>query len=94
MSGSNVTIFGLATSSTNPVNGDRLPAWQTTALQTVQFLASQVTAFVFSTNVALTGQTTATGTATGIVSYFASSPAGFVTVSINGSSFKLPFYNP
>ncbi len=92
MSGGNVTIFQFAT-TTNPVAGDSFAAWQATASQTVQFLATQVRAYVFASTLPLTNQTTATSCATGAVSFFASSPAGFVTISINGSSVKLPYYN-
>ena len=55
---------------------------------------TQVATYVYATTVALTNQTTSVTCATGAVSFFASSPAGFVTVSINGTSVKLPYYNP
>lgn len=94
MSGGNVTIAQFSTTTTAPVAGDRFAAYQSLASQTVQFFATQVAAYVYSTSVALTNQTTATSCATGAVSFLASSPAGFVTVSINGASVKLPYYNP
>lgn len=89
----NVTIGQFAT-TTAPVAGDSFAGYQATASATVRFLATQVSAYVYSTTVALTNQTTATACSTGIVTAFlASSPAGFVTVSINGTSVKLPYYN-
>lgn len=91
--GGNVTIGQFAT-TTAPVAGDSFAGYQSTASATVRFLATQVAAYVYSTTVALTNQTTATSCATGSVTFFASSPAGFVTVSINGTSVKLPYYNP
>lgn len=93
MSGGNVTIVQFST-TTAPVAGDSIAAYQATASATVRFLATQIAAYVYSTTVALTNQTTATGTATGAVSFFASSPAGFVSVTINGTAVKLPYYNP
>lgn len=91
MSGGNVTIVQFA-STTAPVAGDSFAAYKATASSTVRFLATQVASYVYSTTVALTNQTVATSCSTGVVSFFASSPAGFVTVSINGTSVKLPYY--
>ena len=91
MSGGNVTIVQFAT-TTAPVAGDSIAGYKATASATYRFLATQVAAYMFSTDVALTNQTTSTSCATGAVSFFASSPAGFVTVSINGTSVKLPYY--
>lgn len=93
MAGGNVTIFQFATTSTNPVNGDRIAGWQTTASQTVQFLASQVVAYTFSTTPLLTGQSTATSATAGAVSFTASTPVGFLVISVNGTSVKLPYFN-
>lgn len=94
MSGGNVTINQFTAATTAPVASDRFAAWQTTASQTVQFYATQVFAYVYATTPVMTGQSTATSCATGAVSFFASSPAGFVSISINGTSVKLPYYNP
>lgn len=44
--GQNVTIFQLATITTTPVAGDRFVMWQTSASQTVQVTASQVSSSV------------------------------------------------
>jgi hypothetical protein len=54
--------------------------------------ATQLTAFVFSTGIALTGQTTATGATAGAVT-LATGFAGYLVVSINGTSVKLPYLN-
>jgi len=91
MSGGNVTIFQFATTSTAPVNGDRIAAWQTTASQTVQFLASQIVAYTYSTTPILTGQSTAT-IATAGVADLPTGPVGFLSVSIGGTLYKLPYY--
>lgn len=93
MSGENVTIFTLSTTVTNPVANDRYVMWQTTASQTVQVTASQAAEGAGAIPVTWTSQTTATSCATGAVSFFASSPAGFVTISLNGTAVKLPYYN-
>lgn len=93
MSGGNVTIGQFAT-TTAMAAGDSVAGYQATASTTVRFLATQVAAYVYSTTVALTNQTTATSTATGTVSFFASSPAGFISISVNGTAYKLPIYNP
>lgn len=91
MTGENVTILQFATTSTAPVAGDRFAAWQTSASQTVQFLATQVTAYVFSTDVALTNQTTATAATAGAVT-LATGAAGYVVISVNGTSYKVPIF--
>lgn len=52
---------------------------------------TQVKAFTFATNIALTGQSTATIAVAGIVA-LPTGPVGFLTVSINGTNFKLPYY--
>lgn len=91
MSGQNVTINLLTTTTTAPVAGDAFPAWQTTASQTVQFLATQVSAFVYATTPVLTGQSTATIATAGLVN-LASGPVGYLVVSINGTSRKIPYY--
>lgn len=97
MSGGNTTIGGtestLATTVTSIASGDSMPAWSATGAITYQAFPSMIAAVTYSTTVALTNQTTATACATGAVSFFASSPAGFVTVSINGTPMKLPYYN-
>lgn len=54
-------------------------------------LATQIVAFTFSTNIVLTGQTTAAIAVAGVAS-LPSGPVGFLTVSINGTSVKLPYY--
>jgi len=94
VSGGNVTILQFTAATTAPVAGDYFAGWQTTASQTVRFYATQVQAYIYATTPVLTGQATATACATGAVSFFASSPAGFVTVSINGTNVKLPYFNP
>ena len=91
MSGGNVTIVQFASAAAMAA-GDSVACYDASASTTVRFLATQVVTYVFSTDVALTNQTTSTSCATGAVSFFASSPAGFVTVSINGTSVKLPYY--
>lgn len=93
MAGANVTIAQFTAATTAPVAGDMFAGYQTTASNTVRFFATQVAAYVYATTVALTNQTVATSCSTGVVSYFASSPAGFVVVSINGTSVKLPYFN-
>ncbi len=93
MSGGNVTIGQFSAATTAPVAGDSFAAYQTTASATVRFLATQISSYVYSTTVALTNQTLATSCSTGVVSFLASSPAGFVVVSLNGTSVKLPYYN-
>lgn len=94
MSGGNVTIGQFNTTTTAMAAGDSIAAYKATASTTVRFLATQVSTYVYSTTVALTNQTTATACATGAVTFFASSPAGFVSVTINGTAVKLPYYNP
>ncbi len=85
MSGGNITIGQFNTTTTAMAAGDSVAAYQATASTTVRFLASQVSAnFIVAT---------ATSCSTGVVSYLASTPAGFMTVSINGTSFKLPYFN-
>ena len=93
MSGANVTIADLATQTTM-ASGDSIPVWSATGDSTYQAFATQIQRMVCGFPFALTGQTTATSTATGAVSFFASSPAGFVSISINGTAVKLPYYNP
>ena len=56
-----------------------------------QATMGQVQAFVFATSVALTGQSTATTAVAGVAD-LPSGPVGFLTVSINGTAFKLPYY--
>lgn len=53
--------------------------------------AVQIRAFTFATNMALTGQSTATIAVAGVAA-LPSGPVGFLTVSINGTSLKLPYY--
>lgn len=48
MSGGNVTIAQFNTTTTAPVAGDSFAAYQTSASQTVQFLATQVSKGVFA----------------------------------------------
>ena len=91
MSGSNVTIHQLPTTVTL-VAGDSFPAWSAVGASTYQAFATQVSAFVFSTTVALTGQSTATIATAGLVN-LASGPVGYLVVSLNGTSVKLPYYN-
>ena len=54
--------------------------------------AVQIAAFSFSTKLALTGQSTATIATAGSVT-LASSAVGYLVVSINGTSVKLPYYS-
>lgn len=91
MSGANVTIVQFA-STTAPVAGDSIAAYQATASATVRFLATQIASYVYSTTVALTNVTAATSCSTGVVSFFASSPTAFLTISVNGTSVKIPYY--
>lgn len=88
--GGNVTIVEFA-STTAPVLGDSFAGYQATASATVRFLATQVAAYVYSTTVALTNQTTATTSTAGLVT-LATGAAGYLVVSINGTSVKLPYY--
>lgn len=81
----NVTIGQFNTTTTPMAAGDSLAAYQATASATVRFLATQVAAYVYSTTVALTNQTTATT---------AGALAGYVSVTINGAAYKMPFYSP
>ena len=91
MSGGNVTIGQFNTTTTAPVAGDSFAAYQATASATVRFLATQVAAYVYSTTVALTNQTTATAATAGAVT-LASSADGYITISLNGTNVKLPYY--
>lgn len=92
MSGGNVTILQFTAATTAPVAGDYFAGWQTTASQTVRFYATQVAAYVYATSVALTNQTTATAATAGAVT-LASGPVGYLVISLNGTSVKVPYYN-
>ncbi len=83
MSGGNVTIGGFPTTTTPPRAGDSFAAYQATASSTVRFLATQVLQLVF--------QSTATSAVAGAVP-LASSPVGYIVVSLNGTNVKLPYY--
>ena len=83
MSGGNVTIGQFNTTTTPMANGDSIAAYQATASMTVRFLATQVNAYIFPS--------TATVAVAGVAT-LPTGPAGFVTVSINGTNFKLPYY--
>ncbi len=63
--------------------GDSLAAYQATASTTVRFLATQINAYVLgsTSTVAVAG-----------VAALPSGPVGFVTVSIGGTNYKLPYY--
>lgn len=52
---------------------------------------AQIAAFSFATNVALTGQSTATIAVAGVAA-LPSGPVGYLIVSVNGTPFKLPYY--
>lgn len=91
MSGSNVTIHQLPTQSAI-VAGDSLPAWSATGSSTYQAFATQVSAFVFSTTMVMTGQSTATIATAGAVT-LASGPVGYLIVSLNGTAVKFPYYS-
>lgn len=85
MSGGNVTIGGFNTTTTPMANGDSVPAYQATASATVRFLATQINAYIFAS-------TTATNAVAGVAT-LPSGPVGFVTVSIGGTNYKLPYYS-
>lgn len=93
MAGANVTIAEFTSATTAPVAGDYFAGYQVTASQTVKFTATQVAAYVFSTDVALTNQTTATSGTAGAADALASSPLGYLVISVNGTSVKLPYYD-
>lgn len=92
MSGGNVTILQLATTTTAVDADDRFPMWQTTASATVQVTASQVSEGVFSVPVVATNQTTATAATAGSVD-LPSGPAGFFQLSLNGTVVNVPYYS-
>ena len=92
MSGGNVTIVQFA-STTAPVAGDSFAAYKATASATIRFLATQLVSYVFSTDVVLTNQTIATTVgAAGTSPALPSSPSGYLALSINGTSYKVPFF--
>lgn len=94
MSGNNVTINDLATSHAASVpGGDALLVWSATGSSSYQALATQMAAAVYSVSVTLTNQTTATTVgAAGVVTALPSAPLGYLVVSVNGTSVKLPYY--
>lgn len=92
MSGGNVTIVQFA-STTAPVAGDSFAAYKATASATVRFLATQIVAYVFSTDIAYTNQTVATTVgAAGTSPALPSTPSGYLAISINGTAYKMPFF--
>ncbi len=91
MSGGNVTIAQFTAATTAPIAGDSFAAYQATASTTVRFLATQVFAYVYATTPVMTGQSTATIATAGSVN-LASGPVGYLVVSINGTSRKIPYY--
>lgn len=52
---------------------------------------TQVAAFTLATTPVFTGQSTATIAVAGVAA-LPTGPVGFLVVSINGTSFKLPYY--
>lgn len=84
MSGGNVTVTQLPTQATM-ASGDSVPAWSATGSYTYQAFPSQIVPAGINT---LPTATTATaGAAT-----LPSGPVGFVTVTIGGTDYQLPYY--
>lgn len=86
MTGGNVTVAQLPTQTTT-ASGDSAWVWSATGGYTYQAFPRQLTL------AGVNALTTATSCSTGVVSFLASTPAGFLSITVGGTAMKLPYYN-
>lgn len=88
MTGGNVTIGGtngLATTNTVTASGDSLPAWSATGSYTYQAFPSMIVL------AGVNSLGTATSATAGVAT-LPSGPVGFISITVGGTAYKLPYY--